>query len=118
MVQVLGNLVRNALRHTPEGGLIAVRVERLGSQVVVVVEDTGEGIPPDRVPHVFDASTGRRRPRPDQRRGRPRSAIVRELVEAMGGEVAVESVLGEGSRFSFRLPVVQVAADERVGRPG
>src|SRR5690606_22332698 len=54
VVQVLGNLVRNALRHTPEGGLIAVRAERQDDHALVTVEDTGEGIPPDRLPHVFE----------------------------------------------------------------
>ena len=114
-----GNLVRNALRHTPEGGLIAVRAERQDSQVVVTVEDTGEGIPPERLPHVFE-----RFYRGDDARDRASGgaglglAIVRELVEAMGGAVAVESVLGEGSRFSFRLPVVEAVWARASGVPG
>ena len=104
--QVLGNLLRNALRHTPEGGLIAVRTDQQGGRASVTVEDTGEGIPPDRLPHIFE-----RFYRGDKARDRDSGgaglglAIVREFVEAMGGEVSVESTPGLGSRFSFRLPL-------------
>jgi len=106
VVQVLGNLVRNALRHTPEGGLIAVRAERQAGLAAVTVEDTGEGIPPEQLARVFE-----RFYRGDDARDRASGgaglglAIVRELVEAMGGEVSAESTLGQGSRFSFRLPL-------------
>ena len=107
VAQVLGNLVRNALRHTPEGGLIAIRAEKQDDQAVVTVEDTGEGIPPERLAHIFE-----RFYRGDAARDRASGgaglglAIVRELVEAMGGDVSVESRVGQGSRFSFRLPLV------------
>jgi signal transduction histidine kinase len=107
VAQVLSNLVRNAVRFTPEGGLVAVRAcrqdERFG---VVVVEDTGQGIPPDELGHVFE-----RFYRADASRDRGSGgaglglAIVRELITAMGGEVWAESVPGEGSRFSFTLPL-------------
>lgn len=104
VVQVLGNLTRNALRYTPEGGLIALRAEGQDGRVVVTVEDTGDGIPPERLSRVFD-----RFYRGDDARDRASGgaglglAIVRELVEAMGGDVAVESIVGQGSRFSFWL---------------
>jgi signal transduction histidine kinase len=112
VVQVLGNLVRNALRHTPEGGLIAVRAERQDGLAAVTVEDTGEGIPPEQLARVFE-----RFYRGDDARDRASGgaglglAIVRELVEAMGGEVSAESVHGQGSRFTFRLPL---AVDSRI----
>lgn len=105
LIQVLENLVRNALRHTPEGGLIALRAEALEEMARVVVEDTGVGIVPEALPHVFE-----RFYRGDTARDRSSGgaglglAIVRELVEAMGGSVAVESVVGQGSRFLFTLP--------------
>jgi signal transduction histidine kinase len=106
IVQVLGNLVRNALRHTPEGGLVSLRAGRAGDQIQITVEDTGAGIPPDRLERLFD-----RFYRGDDARDRASGgaglglAIVRELVEAMGGTVAAESVVGEGSRFTFTLQV-------------
>ncbi len=103
--QILANLMRNALRHTPDGGLIAVRALPREGEVLVTVEDTGEGIPPDRLERVFD-----RFYRGDDARDRASGgaglglAIVRELVEAMGGSVSVESTLGQGTRFSFSVP--------------
>jgi signal transduction histidine kinase len=106
IVQVLGNLVRNALRHTAEGGLVSVRAARVGELVQVVVEDTGTGIPPEQLSRIFE-----RFYRADDARDRASGgaglglAIVRELVEAMGGSVSAESTVGHGSRFSFTLLV-------------
>ena len=118
--QILANLARNALRHTPEGGLIAVRAVPGDRVAWVTVEDTGEGIPSERLPHVFE-----RFYRGDDARDRASGgaglglAIVRELVEAMGGSVAVESALGQGTRFSFSVPLtatVQTANPSNHGR--
>lgn len=106
--QVVANLLRNAVRYTPEGGLVAVRAARAPGTpfATVSVEDTGEGIPPEALEHVFD-----RFYRADPSRDRASGgaglglAIVRELVAAMCGEVTAESVMGEGSRFIFTLPL-------------
>jgi signal transduction histidine kinase len=108
VMQVLANLVRNAVRHTPEGGLVAVRATRHERQLATVsVEDTGDGISPDQLEHVFErfyrAEVSRDRTSGGAGLG---LAIVRELVNAMGGQVSAESVVGEGSRFSFTLPLV------------
>ena len=106
LVQLLGNLVRNALRFTLEGGLVSLRAERDDGAVRVTVEDTGVGIPPERLPDLFE-----RFYRGDEARDRASGgaglglAIVKELVEAMGGRVGVESTLGEGSRFWFTPPL-------------
>jgi signal transduction histidine kinase len=107
VAQVIANLVRNAVRHTPEGGLVAVRAARCDDRLAVVtVEDTGVGIPADELAHVFE-----RFYRADASRDRASGgaglglAIVRELVVAMGGEVSAESAVGEGSRFWFTLPL-------------
>lgn len=108
IVQVLANLVRNALRYTPEGGIVSIRAQRADGFVRVVVEDTGIGVVPDRLARIFDRFF-----RGDDARDRESGgaglglAIVRELVEAMGGRAAAESTPGEGSRFSFTLPVAE-----------
>jgi signal transduction histidine kinase len=107
IVQVLSNLIRNALRYTPEGGLVSIQAARAGEMARFTVEDTGIGVPPERLARIFD-----RFYRGDDARDRESGgaglglAIVRELVEAMGGTVAAASAPGEGSRFSFTLPFV------------
>jgi signal transduction histidine kinase len=106
IAQVLGNLLENAILHTPSGGSIAVKAQHLGDRVVVSVEDTGEGIPPEALPRVFD-----RLYRHDRSRNRASGgsglglSIARQLVEAHGGAVGVESEVGVGTRFYFSLPV-------------
>ena len=112
VTQVLANLVRNAVRHTPEGGLVSLRAERRDDRVLVTVEDTGVGIRPDQLPRVFERFS-RGDNAPDQVGGGSGAlrgaglglAIVRELVEAMGGAVSAESRVGRGSRFRFTLPL-------------
>ncbi len=102
--QILANLLRNALRHTPPGGIVAVRAAMEGEGVVIVVCDTGEGIAPEAMARIWE-----RFYRGEAARARDGSgaglglALVKELVEAMGGTVAVESRPGEGSCFTVRL---------------
>ena len=104
LVQVLQNLIRNAIRFTPEGGIILVGARPDGDAVAITVQDTGVGIPPKDLPHVFD-----RFYRSEQSRNRSHGgaglglAIARRLVEGMGGTIGVESQLGEGTRFTIRL---------------
>lgn len=104
--QILNNLITNALRHTPEGGQITLSAAAEGGFVTVSVADTGEGIAPEDLPHVFDRFW-----RADRSRSRAGGgaglglAIVRALVEAQGGRVrAASEGLGKGSVFSFTLP--------------
>jgi two-component system sensor histidine kinase BaeS len=101
--EVISNLVANALRHTPAGGSITVdaRVADAGHEVVVTVRDTGSGIEPELLPHVFD-----RFAKGAGSRGSGLGlAIARGLVEAHGGSIAVESASGQGSTFRVRIPV-------------
>jgi signal transduction histidine kinase len=113
--RVLRNLIENAIRHTPAGGQIEVRAAlaaRPAGSVVVTVHDTGEGIRPADLPHVFD-----RFYRGDAARSRGQAgegllssgaglglAIAKGLVDAHQGEIHVESELGQGTTVSFTLP--------------
>lgn len=104
--QVLQNLLHNAIRHTPPGGIVAVRVQESEHELTLEVGDTGEGIAEADLPHIFE-----RFYRSDSTRAHPDSgsglglALVKELTEAMGGSVSVSSVLGQGSAFVIRLPL-------------
>ena len=104
LAQVIGNLLQNAVRYTPEGGRIAVRGERRRDDVLVSVVNSGEGIPAADLPHVFE-----RFYRVEKSRDRARGgagiglAIVRQLVESAGGSVGVESRDGT-TRFWFSVP--------------
>jgi signal transduction histidine kinase len=105
LVQVLMNLVRNAITHTPEGGLVAIEVRPLeAGPVEVSVSDTGLGISPEDTEKIFD-----RFYRTDESRSRATGgfglglAIAREMVHAMGGRIAVDSTPGQGSRFTVTL---------------
>jgi PAS domain S-box-containing protein len=101
--QVLGNLIGNALRVTPPGGRVAVRVAPGDGEVVFMVTDSGPGIPTDEQPRLFDRwYRGRNASHAGHGLG---LAIARGLVEAHGGRIWVESVPGAGATFAFALPV-------------
>jgi len=105
--QVLANLLRNAVRHTPPGGIVVVSAAEEARSVRIEVRDTGEGISPADLPHIWERFYRGRDvvAREDETRGAGLGlALVKELVEAMRGEVAVESTAGEGSRFTVRVP--------------
>jgi len=103
--QVLRNLLSNAITHTSEGGRITVDLVDDGDELHIGVADTGDGIPPEDLPYVFE-----RFYRADPSRVRATGGaglgltIARRLVEAHGGTIGVESEVGKGSRFTFTLP--------------
>jgi PAS domain S-box-containing protein len=108
--QIVWNLLSNAIKFTPRGGRVQVRLERVNSHVEIAVSDTGAGIAPEFLPHVFD-----RFRQADQRTTRQHGgmglglSIVRHLVELHGGTVKAESPgEGEGSVFTVLLPVAPV----------
>lgn len=101
LVQVVVNLVANALRFTPRGGRVTVRVIDAGPELEVQVEDTGVGIPSAALPHIFSWYEQAHRHKGGSGLGLP---IVRGLVEGHGGRVTVESQEGKGSRFTVLLP--------------
>ncbi|WP_405877194.1 HAMP domain-containing histidine kinase [Streptomyces sp. NBC_01136] len=113
--QALGNLVSNAIRYTPADGTITLSVREEDGQVVLEVADTGSGIAPEDLPSVFDRFWRAEKSRSRRTGGSGLGlSIVRQLVAAHGGTVAVTSELGAGSVFTLRLPgtVPPVEADE------
>ena len=108
IAQVLGNLVDNALRHTPSGGSVTLRVKLIShptSFILFSVSDTGDGIAPEDLPHIFD-----RFYRADRARTRSSGgaglglAIARRMVEAHGGAIRAESTPGRGTTIAFTVP--------------
>jgi signal transduction histidine kinase len=105
LAQVLRNLLSNALRHTPAGGRVMLRVARAGEKLEVQVADTGSGISPEDLPHVFDRFY--RGDKGGSRRGGGAGlglAIARQLVVAHGGQITVASAPGQGTTFAIELP--------------
>ncbi|MCJ7791644.1 MAG: ATP-binding protein [Dehalococcoidia bacterium] len=106
--EVLHNLLENAVAYTHKGGTINVAAITQGDWVEVCVSDTGEGIPAEDLPHIFE-----RFYRVDKSRARATGGsglgltIAKRLVEAHGGKITVQSELGKGSRFSFTLPIAE-----------
>lgn len=99
--QILENLVSNALRHSPHGGAISLTVSESATGAEITVSDTGPGIPPDELPHVFE----RYRKATDSSGSGLGLAIARRLVEAHGGLIAAQSAPGSGTRFTFTVPL-------------
>ena len=103
--RVLSNLVQNAFRHTPSDGTIRIEAKDAGQEVWVVVSDSGEGMPPHDIPHVFEQFY-----RGDRARSRDESgsglglSIAERIVLAHGGHIWAESELGSGATFTFTLP--------------
>ena len=103
--QVIGNLVTNATRYTPQGGEIKLSAALEGDSVLIKIQDTGEGIPEEDLLYVFDRFW-----KGDKSRSRSSGgsglglAIARQLVTAQGGSISVESQEGQGTTFTVRLP--------------
>jgi signal transduction histidine kinase len=109
-VQVLTNLMGNALQYTPEHGKVTIAAKRMSHEIQISVRDTGAGIPPEHLPHIFD-----RFYRVDKSRSRQSGGgsgigltIARALVEAQGGHIWVESAGDrQGSTFTFTTPIAK-----------
>ncbi len=106
LMQVVVNLLDNALRNTPSGGSVVARVVREDSTAAIEVEDTGTGIPSDALPHVFERFYVVDRSRAKSKGGTGLGlAIVKHIVEAHGGSVEAQSELGRGSLFRCSFQV-------------
>jgi signal transduction histidine kinase len=109
--RVLANLVSNAVRYTPAGGRVTLHAYPTRTGVVVEVTDTGDGIRPEDMPHIFEQFFRGERSRSRTTGGSGLGlAIVKAIVEAHNGQIRVESTLGKGSRFIITLPQTQAAA--------
>ncbi|HMM43442.1 MAG TPA: HAMP domain-containing sensor histidine kinase, partial [Thermomicrobiales bacterium] len=104
MRQILGNLLYNALRHTPEGGLVVIDGEAMDDTVEVRVSDTGIGMTDEERERVFERFYQVEQGQRAHDGAGLGMAIVKQLVEAQGGSVAVESAPGQGTTFHVRLP--------------
>jgi len=104
IAQVLANLVSNALRYTPEGGVITLSAEADDGRVLLRVSDTGPGIEPAHLPLVFKRFYRADDARPANGESGLGLAIAKSLVEAHGGTIQVESAVGQGATFTVALP--------------
>ncbi|WP_437929270.1 HAMP domain-containing sensor histidine kinase [Sorangium sp. So ce291] len=110
VLQVLSNLLGNALKFTPQGGQVTLSVDREGATARFAVADTGPGIPPENLPSIFERFWK------DETRGKKGTGlglyIARGIVDAHGGRIWVESEIGQGARFYFTLPLAEPAAED------
>lgn len=113
LYQIIFNLVENGIKYNVPGGMLTVTVDRSGENAIVSVKDTGVGIPPESVSHVFE-----RFYRVDKARSRKSGgsglglSIVRNMIERNGGVITVESTVGEGSTFTLSFPVFDTEDSE------
>ena len=118
LAQVFTNLIDNALTHTPEGGEVRLKTEESSGWVTIHVDDTGPGISSEELSRIFERFYQLDKSRSGSR---PRGAglglaISREIVQAHGGSLEAQSVVGRGSRFTVRLPIVR-PDNETLARP-
>jgi len=119
---MINNLLSNALKFTPKGGWVRVVLNLAPDCVEIVVEDTGRGIAPEYLPHIFDrfyrVPGSGTAPSPEQGLGLGLS-FVAWIVRAHNGKIEVDSTPGKGTRFTIKLPAAGVGSDtlELAGQP-
>jgi len=103
--RILVNLVGNAIKYTPAGGRVDIYAERSGNEVRLVIRDTGIGIPPEAMPHLFEEFFRAENAKAIEREGTGLGlSIVKSLVDRYGGRIGVESAVGKGTTFTVFLP--------------
>jgi two-component system heavy metal sensor histidine kinase CusS len=106
--RAVSNIVANSLAHTPRGGRVSIEAAARGADLTITITDTGEGIPPEHQPLIFDRFF-----RSDQARTTDKDrvglglAITKKIVDLHGGTIRLDSRLGEGTRFSLTFPARQ-----------
>jgi len=118
LAQVFNNLVDNALKFTPPNGQLLVTAVALGDAVEIHVADSGAGISPQALPHIYDRfyQVDASRQGGKKHGAGLGLAIVREIVRAHGGKISVRSTVGQGSEFVVWLPLVKPDASTLVRR--
>jgi signal transduction histidine kinase len=118
LASIWTNLISNAIKYTPEGGSITVRLRADDDSLIGIVEDSGVGIAEEDLPHLFQEFFRTDEAKASGQVGTGLGlAIIRQIVESYGGQIKVTSRLGQGSRFSFILPLnppLEVAAPDSV----
>ncbi len=105
--QAMRNLIGNAIKYTPNDGLITVSLKQVVTNILINVKDTGYGIPASDLPHIFDRFYRVRNNGHDEIEGNGLGlAIVKSIAERHGGDISIESKVGEGSCFTFSLPLL------------
>ncbi len=108
LAQVFVNLIDNAMRHTASGGTVTVELDASGNDAILRVRDTGVGIPYRDMPHIFERFYVVDRSRTRESGGAGLGlAIVKGIVDAHGGTISTESMLGRGTTFTIRLPIMR-----------
>ena len=108
MEYLLSNLISNAVKYTNPGGVISVSLQERAEGVIGAVSDTGIGIPPEDLPHIFDEFYRAQQAKDMDSHGSGLGlSIVKRVVERYGGQLTVESELGEGSTFAFVFPKLE-----------
>jgi signal transduction histidine kinase len=108
--RVIGNLIANAINYTAKGGTITLSTNGNENMTRFTIEDSGQGIDPADLPHIFERFYRTDRARDSASGSGLGLAIVKELVEAHNGTISVESVIDKGTRFMITLPVVPQAS--------
>jgi two-component system sensor histidine kinase BaeS len=109
MAQVLGNLVNNALRYTPAGGVVRLAAHADGETVCLTVRDTGPGIAPEELPLIFERFYRRDKARTANGESGLGLPIAKSLVETHGGTLTAASPPGEGAMFTITLPAERIS---------
>jgi len=110
LIQVVSNLVNNAVKYSPEGGTVTISTRAEGGYALITVADTGLGIPPDEIAHVFERFRRVRSGAAQSIAGTGLGlTIVKQIIEMHGGKIWVESALGHGSAFHFTIPLAPEA---------
>jgi len=118
LLQAIGNLLDNAIKYTPEGGMVTLRLWEENGEVILTVRDTGVGIPPEDLPHIFEHFYRARQPGTEHIAGTGLGlTLVQSIVHEHHGRVWVESegIPGKGSLFGIALPAAGVQPDGAAG---